>query len=444
MKNKQSKSIYISGMTCTSCEVLITDVLKEEGVKDIKISHSRGRADVEYEAGQISWDRIFKKIKTLGYGTSFEPIKEEKVRVTGEQWFYAVLIVFGLYLVYKYLQWIGLLDWLKVDTNNINYGAAFIIGVVASLSTCLVVVGAVVVSFAAKYQSYGTFYQRNVKPHLLFHLGRLLTFFVLGGVLGLVGSWFNISDFFVSWFTIFIALILLWLALNILGLVPSLSVLGIRMPKNSLALWKKLQTSEHALAPFVLGGFTFFLPCGFTQSMQLFAMASGDFMTGAITLTLFALGTTPVLFGLGVATTRFNNMKAVVLQKVIGFIVLLFAFYTLSSGLAIRGINIDLFSNQATTISSAVREDNVQVINMKVDYSAYTPSTFKLEKGVPVKWIIDGTEAVGCTNAIIVPDLGIKKTLTAGENIIEFTPQEVGTINFSCSMGMVRGKFIVE
>lgn len=444
MNNKKNKSIYISGMTCTSCEVLISDVLKEEGVEEIKISHSRGQADVSYEKGRVSWDVALKKIEEMGYKASFEPIKEKKIKATGEQWFYAILLVFGLYLAYKYLQWIGLLDWLKVDTNDVNYGAAFIIGIVASLSSCLVVVGAVVVSFAAKYQSYGTFYQRNLKPHLLFHLGRLLTFFVLGGVLGLVGSWFNISDSFVSWFTIFIALILTWLAFNILGLVPSLSTLGLRMPKSSLALWKKLQTSEHSLAPFVLGAFTFFLPCGFTQSMQLFAMASGDFMTGAITLTLFALGTAPVLFGLGVATTRFNNMRAVVLQKAIGFIVLFFAFYTLSSGLAIRGINIDWFSNQEATAGNAIRQDNIQIINMTVDYGGYTPNVFKLEKGLPVKWIIDGTEASGCTNSIIVPDLGIRKALKTGNNIIEFTPQKAGTINFSCSMGMARGKFIVE
>ena len=96
--------------------------------------------------------------------------------------------------------------------------------------------------------------------HLLFHFGRLATFFVLGGVLGLVGSWINISDNFMSIFTIFIALILFWLALNIMGLVPSLSTVGIRMPKSSMAVWKRLQKSDHAMAPVVLGAFSFFLP----------------------------------------------------------------------------------------------------------------------------------------------------------------------------------------
>ncbi|MFA6466681.1 MAG: sulfite exporter TauE/SafE family protein [Patescibacteria group bacterium] len=443
MKNEQCKSIYISGMTCTSCEILISDSLREvEGIKSIKISHKNGQAEIAYGEKPLPIKDIIARIEKLGYQASLEPIKNKKSKASAEQWLYSVLLVGGLYLVYKYLQWIGLLDWLQTDISNINYGAAFIIGIVASLSTCLMVVGAVVISFASKYQARGNFYQKNLKPHLLFHLGRLVTFFVLGGVLGMIGSWFSISDSFVSWFTLFIALVLLWLALNILGFVPSMTTLGIRMPKASMSFWKKLQNSDHALAPVALGVFSFFLPCGFTQSMQLFAMSSGNFMTGALTLFIFALGTSPVLLGLGVATSKFKNMETVVIQKAIGFIILFFAFYTMSSALAIRGIDINFLAKPE--VGQVVNTANAQVINMTIDYSGYSPNSFKLKKGVPVKWIIDGTKASGCTNGIMSPDLNIRENIHSGENIIEFTPEKAGTFNFSCFMGMFRGKFIVE
>lgn len=443
MKNEQCKSIYISGMTCTSCEVLITDSLREiKAVKSVKISHKSGQADIAYSDKPLPIKDIISRIEKLGYQASLEPIKNRHQKTSAEQWFYSVLLVGSLYLVYKYLQWIGLLDWLQTDISNINYGAAFVIGIVASLSTCLMVVGAVVMSFASKYQSQGNFYQKNLKPHLLFHLGRLVTFFILGGVLGMIGSWFSISDNFVSWFTLLISLVLLWLALNILGFVPSITTLGIRMPKANMGIWKKLQNSDHALAPVVLGAFSFFLPCGFTQSMQLFAMSSGNFMTGALTLFIFALGTSPVLFGLGVATSKFKNMKTVVIQKAIGFVVLFFAFYTMSSALAIRGIDIDFLAKRE--VGQVVNTANAQIINMTIDYSGYSPNSFKLKKGVPVKWIIDGTKASGCTNGIMSPDLNIRENIHSGENIIEFTPEKAGTFNFSCFMGMVRGKFIVE
>ena len=150
----------------------------------------------------------------------------------------------------------------------------------------------------------------------------------------------------------------------------------------------------------------------------------------------------PVLFGLGIATTRFKNMKAVVLQKAIGIIVLVFAFYTMSSGLAIQGVDINFWSSKTEGV--AISQDNLQIINMTVDYRGYTPGVFRLKKGVPVKWIINGDKASGCTNEIISRDLGIRKKLVPGDNIIEFTPQKEGTASFSCWMGMVRGKFIIE
>jgi len=435
--------IYIGGMHCVACELSIVETIKNiNGVKSVKVNHRSGIAQVDYDGDRLPFKDIAAKIEELGYQASLEPIAKRQDRASKEQWFYAIAIVFALYLVYRYLTWIGLLNWLNVSTENVGYGAAFLIGIVASLSTCLMVVGSVVISFASKYQASGGFYKQSVKPHLLFHLGRLATFFVLGGILGSLGSWFNPSQSFNAWFTIIFALILAWLALNILGLVPSLSSIGVRMPKKSLGVLQKMQESDHALAPMLLGGFTFFLPCGFTQSMQLLAMATGNFWAGGMLLFLFALGTMPVLMGLGVATARFKNLQSIVWQKTIGIIVLVFAFYSLSSGLALAGVNKQFIDKQE--LGQAINQNNAQVINMTVYYSGFSPNVFRLKKDVPVRWIIDGREITGCTNQVIVPDFGIRKNLQAGENIIEFIPTKSGTIGFSCGMGMVRGKFIVE
>ncbi|MBI9100699.1 MAG: glutamate formimidoyltransferase, partial [Spirochaetaceae bacterium] len=46
---------------------------------------------------------------------------------------------------------------------------------------------------------------------------------------------------------------------------------ALRMPKKTMQVFNKAKNSKHPLAPVVIGGLTFFLPCGFTQSMQLFA-----------------------------------------------------------------------------------------------------------------------------------------------------------------------------
>lgn len=81
---------------------------------------------------------------------------------------------------------------------------------------------------------------------------------------------------------------------------------------------------------------------------------------------------------------------------------------------------------------------------MRVASWGFQPKVLKIKKDIPVKWIIKGDQITGCTEKIIVPELNIAKTLNSGDNIIMFTPNQLGEIPFSCAMGMVRGKFIVE
>jgi sulfite exporter TauE/SafE/copper chaperone CopZ len=438
-------TLYIDGMKCVSCEAIIFDELKEiEGMIVHEVSSKKQTAILSSDR-QIDVKQIEAKLDKLGYKASFESKPEvKKERANAEQWFWSLAIVGGLYLAYKFF---SLMDFGfgAVDMSNVTYGVAFLIGVVASMSTCLAVVGAVVVSFVAKFEAKGSFYEANVKPHILFHAGRMLTFFILGGLLGYIGSWFSLSGSFMGWFTVAIAIILGWLGLQILGFAPSLTSVGIHMPKGIMKHWNKMKDSDHPLAPMFLGGTTFFLPCGFTQSMQLFAIASGSVMVGGLTMLFFALGTSPILLGIGIATTRFKNMRSVIFMNAIGIVVMVFAFYTLSSGLAVAGINLD-FSNKANATQAVTASDNVnvQVVNMTVDLKGYTPSVIKIKKDVPVRWVINGKQITGCTNEIIVPDLGISKKLIKGQNIVEFTPTKAGTLGFSCWMGMVRGQFIVE
>jgi len=82
---------------------------------------------------------------------------------------------------------------------------------------------------------------------------------------------------------------------------------------------------------------------------------------------------------------------------------------------------------------------SAQTIKMAVDGVSYFPSSLTVEVGKPVKWIVDGTKSIGCTQYLISPELGISKKLAKGENIIEFTPQKKGSFRFQCSMNMVSG-----
>jgi len=124
------------------------------------------------------------------------------------------------------------------------------------------------------------------------------------------------------------------------------------------------------------------------------------------------------------------------------------AVFNISNGLNLSGIDVNAFLNQSTVSSvqtdpNVTMENGVQVVRMTQTSSGYSPNSFTIKKGIPVKWIVTSEDAFSCAASIVSPKLGIRTNLSAGENVIEFTPTEVGNVRFTCSMGMYSGSFNV-
>lgn len=98
-----------------------------------------------------------------------------------------------------------------------------------------------------------------------------------------------------------------------------------------------------------------------------------------------------------------------------------------------------------TTGGQAAQVTNgVQEIQLYVQGSTYYPNPIRVKKGIPVRIVADMGRIPGCSRSIVIPDFGIRKVLSTGDNTIEFTPDKSGTFSFSCSMGMYRGTIVVE
>ena len=92
---------------------------------------------------------------------------------------------------------------------------------------------------------------------------------------------------------------------------------------------------------------------------------------------------------------------------------------------------------------TALAADGVQVITSTLSPGVYPNIT--VEAGTPVRWIIDAPEGSinGCNYKMLVQEYGITHTFEEGENVIEFTPTEAGTVSYSCWMGMIRGNITI-
>ncbi len=442
-------TVWIGGMTCASCELLLEKKLKAvPGVKAVDVNHKNGTALITAKADELpSLEGITSVIEKAGYSildeaaptiSSLSPDKRKWMEIGG-----SLLIIFALY---KILQTFDLISLAPSTSGALSLGGIFIIGLVAGTSSCLAVTGGLLVALAAKHNELHQAETpwRKFRPLLHFNIGRLVSYFVLGGLVGVLGQSITLSTRMSGYMSIIVAFIMLYLALSILEIIPKGSF-PIRPPKKFSRWIANLSESDHPAAPFALGAFTFFLPCGFTQSLQLAALASGSFLTGALTMFIFALGTLPSLLGISAISSMARGSFSRIFLRFSGALVLLLALFNLNSGFALTGIDLSSAfarGNQQAGAAPTVN-GNVQEISMKVTRNGYEPNNLTIKAGVLVRWKIDGTGAAGCTSIMTIPTLNVSQALRKGENIIEFTATNKGQLAFMCSMGMVRGSFTV-
>ncbi len=450
--NQCRATVRIAGMTCGSCELLLERKLRSvPGVRKVDVRHKRGTAVIIADADNLpDQERIAAVIRGAGYSVVVDDAPTVgSVSSDQRKWMEigaSLLIVFALYQLFKAFDLVSLAP---SATGVLSFVGILLIGLVAGTSSCLAVTGGLLLAMAAKYNEthQAETAWHKFKPLLSFNAGRLASYFVLGGVVGLLGRSITLSTTVTGYLNILVAFVMLTLALKILHIVPK-GTFPIRPPKR-LSHWiADLSESDHPAAPFVLGAMTFFLPCGFTQSLQLAALASGSFLTGALTMFIFALGTLPALLGISaISSTATGNFSRLFL-RFSGTLVLILSLFNLNSGLTLAGIDLSSFvgdPGQATVAAGAPTVTNgVQEVRRRVNGFRYDPSNITIKAGVPVRWIVDGSQAGGCASSIVIPSLGVGKVLESGDNVIEFTaPSQPGNLAFSCGMGMIRGNFTV-
>lgn len=329
---------HVTGTHCASCKILIEDVLNDQGYyitsAQVNLKNQTLQIETTSEKTQEELvDILTEKIKSHGYTVSIEKILKEKQK---DNIIWKALPVGLVFLILFFiLQKSGILN-LGID-GTATPVTSFIIGLIASVSSCLAVVGGLVLSLSAKIS------QDNIsdkKTFILFHVGRLVSFAILGGVLGLVGNTIGISFTFTAILGIVASIVMILLGLNLVGMFK----------KNKIALppsiFNFFQKIEHkTFTPLIVGFGTFFLPCGFTQSMQVVALSSGSFTSGLLIMLAFALGTLPMLLLLSFGGASLAHGKhASLFFKSAGVVVIGLGVFALLAGLAGIGIINPLFN----------------------------------------------------------------------------------------------------
>lgn len=335
----QKYTFHVSGTHCASCKILIEDILKEQDfIKTVEVNLKNKTVLVESDQdvnNQGLVQILNDKIKPHGYALSVEKVVPEEQ--DGSVIWTAIPIGVAFLVLFFILQKSGIL--------NIGIGGgvtpvtSFVIGLIASVSSCLAVVGGLVLSLSATV-SEDKDSKIDKKNFTLFHFGRIFSFAILGGVLGAVGGVVGISFTFTAILGILASVIMLMLGLNLVGIFAKNKV---TLPAGLFNFFRRVE--HKTFTPLIIGFATFFLPCGFTQSMQVAALSSGSFMSGMLIMLGFVLGTFPVLALLSFGSSSFAQSKyAPLFFKSAGVVVVGLGIFALLSGLAGLGIIPPLFN----------------------------------------------------------------------------------------------------
>ena len=437
--------LEIAGMTCRACETRVGKALGGvPGVVGARVSARRGRA-VLRTSGPVDRSRLARAVRSAGY----ELGAAERAWLTRDRrvWRDVALATGVVGIVALLASAGGLLDAAAGAGGLVQSGGlavVVVLGLAAGFSTCMALVGGLVLAVAARFaeQHPDVTPGRRLRPHLAFNAGRIGGFALLGAATGALGGTLTLDARAVAILMVVVSVVMGALGLRLTAISPRLSAGGLALPAGvarALRLDRAADTYRDRTA-LLLGAGSFFLPCGFTQAVQVYALSTGSPGRAGVVMALFALGTTPGLLGLGGVTAVVRGAAAERFLRVAGVVVLAFAAVNVHGALIVLAPGLGSFGSQAPTALSdnVTLEGDVQVLRTTQVATGYEPASAAVYVDREVRWVID-SRALSCATSIHAPAIGLSQLLDLGENVFTFTPTTVGTITYTCAMGMYGG-----
>lgn len=442
---------HISGMHCAACENIVFNMVSEiNGIRNIKVSSKNNTIEFENTNSNTSAVKVINnRLKDFGYSLSENNANDKAFSTEA----YMTAFVVGVILVISYiiLNDLGLLESINnfhINSENIGLGSIlsfFTLGIIASLTSCALLIGGIIASLSRTW----SLKSQNISI-IKFHVGRILSFFIFGTILGIIGTFFQMSMTALSVVTIAVSLLMLIVGFQILR-VPYFKFFKFSFLSFFLPKVLKTQRSEK-LTPFLIGGMTFFVPCGFTLIAQSMAVITGNPITSGLLMLSFVLGTLPALLALSFTGYLLGKRSEIsdAFSILASIAIILFALYSINSQLNILGLpsinNLvtdqrkDVFGLSLSSVSTIITTDKgqIQEATILAREFDYYPPLLKLKADIPTNLTIINEKVEGCARAMWLGSLYDKPIYLNedGSQTVNFTPKK-GSYKISCTMGMV-------
>jgi len=461
--------LHAHGMHCHGCEHIIeVGVGKLSGVRGVKADYPTETVAVAFDPALADLGAIRATIERIGYRT-YEQDDPKRRRSRLEKFAGLLIGVIGILLIIFFdTEWISKGGGEPDITRHLSLDLIFVLGLLTGFH-CVGMCGGFVLSYTADDASVG---RRSYLSHALYGAGKTLSYTSIGASFGLLGGFIAFTPMMRGVAGVLAGAFLIVFGLNMLGLFAPLRRFRLGLPRPLQEfIYAEEARSRHR--PFVIGMLNgLMIACGPLQAMYVMAAGTGSALEGAKMLFAFGVGTLPVLVSFGVLATLISSSLTHRLLRLSGAIVVVLGAVMINRGLILTGSGYDLRSAIAALKNAAAVQTarppaalvqgasmsvapgqqeaavarsrpSFQTIEMDVIESGYTPNHFVLVRGAPVKWVINGKGVTTCNHRIVVPSFELEFDVKPGLQTIEFTPDKVGHIPWSCWMGMLHGDFDV-
>jgi sulfite exporter TauE/SafE len=439
----ETKTVPIRGMTCIHCQNSIEKALNSTpGVETARVSFDTGMATITYNPNSVDWKTIVGVIEALDYQVVDASHQDSMLPIAG-----ALIIILALYMLVQHFGVSTLAAAFPLAQAGMGYGMLFIIGLITSVH-CVAMCGGINLSQSLSGVGAVPVHKGRLMPSILYNAGRVISYTVIGGIVGALGSVITVSGRFQGIVQLVAGVFMVLMGLGMLGILRRFSL---RMPRIFAQMIDEHKAAQRS--PLIIGLLNGFMPCGPLQAMQLYALSTGSLALGALSMFLFSMGTVPLMFGLGALSSVLTKRFSAMVMRVGAIIIAVMGLSMLSNGWSLAGFSFNfgfaMGAPASGTSADRPRIDDpsggseVQMINSTLSGGRYPAITVQV--GIPVRWTINAPSGSinGCNNRLIIRAYGIEHQFTPGDNVIEFTPDKTGTVPYSCWMGMIRSTITV-
>jgi len=294
-------------MTCVGCETKIENKLRSiTGISSVEADFVKGIVDVEFDFNIINLESIIEIINSLGYKVVVDNdnsnARKDLLKSIVIFVMVALIIILISVVASSTVDGFNPLDL----TTDAGFIAVFLFGLITSLH-CVGMCGGVQLAVCASSKSESNSKHSKLKPTIQYNLGRVISYTLVGAVLGSIGATVVTSIDVGGSFRIIIGALMILMGLGMLTKLPFFQKVIPRMPK---LFGNKINDKIGKSGPFIVGLLMGLRPCGPLQTAQIYALGTASLFFGAFAMFLFAISTVPIMFAFGLISSSLNQRFA--------------------------------------------------------------------------------------------------------------------------------------